>query len=611
MKPLWNHLINILLIVPFIMVLSTVFVINRELANGVVSGKYFWFYLSILAVSVTVLLSWGINRKKISLSLPDLFIILFCISGVVIPHYHHGAVTHKVVLLLLVLILYFYFRIFLLQYKWNRVVLLAFFIGTGLVESIWGLSQIYGFTASQHTLFKTTGSFFNPGPYAGYVALTLPPAFYYLLSDYRVLKGSFRCRFLPYYIRWGLSALSCTGALLILPSTLSRASWFAALAGCAVVGVCYLWGRTEFSRHKQNLLTYSKKRLFTRALPVLVLGVATVAGVYYLKKDSADGRALIWKISAGVIKEYPLGVGIGHFPGVYGDKQAEYFLLKQGSPQQQLVAGNPEYAFNEYMQICIEFGILPFLLFLLFIGSVLYRGIRHKRYAATGALVSLLVFAAMSYPFSILPFLIAGVFLAALCTSFGKTPATGRDLLKGGIALFLLLLITQVAIYNRLPQYDAYKKWKKVKVLYSAGLHKEAAREYEELYPCLEHEISFLFEYAQALSKLEEYSRSNEVLESAVKISCDPMLYNVMGKNRQALKKYEEAEQSFLKASLIVPNRLYPYYLLARLYDETEDAAKVCEMAEILHFKEPKVPSEAVYEMRREVRSMCEKYKNK
>ncbi|MCD8261334.1 MAG: O-antigen ligase family protein [Bacteroides sp.] len=553
----------------------------------------------------------GYQSEKISLSLLDLFITLFCISGVVIPHYHHGAVTHKVVLLLLVLILYFYFRIFLVQYKWNMVVLLVFFIGTGLVESIWGLSQIYGFTASQHTLFKTTGFFFNPGPYTGYVALTLPPAFYYLLSDYRILKGPFRCRFLSYYIRWGLSALSCTGALLILPSTLSRASWFAALAGCAVVGVCYLWGRTEFSRYKQNLFIYSKKRLLTRTLPALVLGVATVAGVYYLKKDSADGRALIWKISAGVIKEYPLGVGIEYFPGVYSDKQAECFRLHQGSAQQQFVAGNPEYAFNEYIQFCIEFGILPFLLFLFFTGSVLYRGIRHKRYAATGALVSLLVFAAMSYPFSILPFLIAGVFLAAVCISAGTPQCTGRDLFTGGIVLSILLVITLVTLYNRVPMYEAYKKWSKVKVLYSAGLHKEAAREYKGLYPYLEHEISFLFEYAQALSKLEEYSRSNEVLESAVKISCDPMLYNVMGKNRQALKEYEGAEQSFLKALLIVPNRLYPYYLLARLYDETGDTAKVCEIAEILHSKEPKVPSEAVHEMRSEVRSMCEKYKNK
>ncbi len=35
----------------------------------------------------------------------------------------------------------------------------------GLVEAIGGLTQLYDLAPSRHRLFKTTGSFLNPGPY--------------------------------------------------------------------------------------------------------------------------------------------------------------------------------------------------------------------------------------------------------------------------------------------------------------------------------------------------------------------------------------------------------------------------------------------------------------
>jgi hypothetical protein len=44
-----NQLISgFLLAMPFILVFSTVFIINRELANGIVTGKYFGFYGSVV-----------------------------------------------------------------------------------------------------------------------------------------------------------------------------------------------------------------------------------------------------------------------------------------------------------------------------------------------------------------------------------------------------------------------------------------------------------------------------------------------------------------------------------------------------------------------------------
>jgi tetratricopeptide (TPR) repeat protein len=87
------------------------------------------------------------------------------------------------------------------------------------------------------------------------------------------------------------------------------------------------------------------------------------------------------------------------------------------------------------------------------------------------------------------------------------------------------------------------------------------------------------------------------------------MLYNVTGKNHQALKRYAEAEQCFLKAANIVPSRLYPWYLLANLYVETGETEKARETARIVLTKEPKEQSTAVREMREKMKNIIQETK--
>jgi len=64
------------------------------------------------------------------------------------------------------------------------------------------------------------------------------------------------------------------------------------------------------------------------------------------------------------------------------------------------------------------------------------------------------------------------------------------------------------------------------------------------------------------------------------------------------------AEKSFRKSVLIVPNRLYPYYLLMKMIVEIGDKEKALVNAQIVLTKEPKVQSTAIKEMRQEARRM-------
>ena len=59
----------------------------------------------------------------------------------------------------------------------------------GGIEAVWGLRQLYGYAVSNHSLYVLTGSFFNPGPYSGYLAMILPVCLHQWLTK----RGEILC----------------------------------------------------------------------------------------------------------------------------------------------------------------------------------------------------------------------------------------------------------------------------------------------------------------------------------------------------------------------------------------------------------------------------------
>ena len=89
-------------------------------------------------------------------------------------------------------------------------------------------------------------------------------------------------------------------------------------------------------------------------------------------------------------------------------------------------------------------------------------------------------------------------------------------------------------------------------------------------------------------------------------ISSDPMFWNIAGRNYEMLGDVAAAELAYLHAHRMIPDRVYPLYLLAKLYladGQTEKAfATACRV--IAH--KPKVESVQTREMQAELRKLLE-----
>ena len=119
-----------------------------------------------------------------------------------------------------------------------------------------------------------------------------------------------------------------------------------------------------------------------------------------------------------------------------------------------------------------------------------------------------------------------------------------------------------------------------------------------------------MFERAHSLLQAGEWEASTKLLKETKQISSDAMILNIIGKNSQALGYYEEAEEWFIRSTHRLPNRIYPYYLLAKLYAECSDifAREKLEWAvKMVLEKEAKVESTAVKQMREEVMVLLDK----
>lgn len=180
------------------------------------------------------------------------------------------------------------------------------------------------------------------------------------------------------------------------------------------------------------------------------------------------------------------------------------------------------------------------------------------------------------------------------------------------IILLPVVVAGLTASVNRYGMYSArtraVRQWMPVRVLYHSGAFKAVAEEYGKLYDKMSWHKDFCFEYGRALYKTGSYGKAEEVLLKSMTVSGDPMILNILGRNAHESGEYGKAEMYLLRSTRRLPERVYPHYLLVKLYAEPGyfDRVKLVREAEYVLNAEPKVNSTAIREMRQEVKKILE-----
>ncbi|MBQ7156406.1 MAG: O-antigen ligase family protein [Bacteroidaceae bacterium] len=445
----------------------------------------------------------------------------------------------------------------------------------GSVEAVMGLMQMMNGT-SRHHLYVLTGSFLNPGPYSAYLMMGGVMGTAWLRSG--VLKCDFvvrllgNCKLAEWLTLRNLVLSLTLLMLVVLPSTWSRA---------AIVGVvvCVLLIFHD--------LAWKYRYWLAGAFAVVIVGL------YFVKQGSADGRMMTWQASLRTWSHVPwLGVGVGGFCHATAEGYCE-MLAKSDVSCDFASAGVAEYPCNEFLKVLVEQGVVGAVLCVVTVAVAMFRLFVGCRVLFWG-MCSMILFSMFSYPMSMLPYCVIVIMVIAWNES-GKN-----------IGVFLRcnrIMTTFVAIVvagggcwlahevGRRHEIDSECR------LFSGMRNAAFINDYYELMPEETDNPQFLFDFGTVLREQKRYSDSNAVMRMGTRVSADPMFYVVMGNNYADMEEPDEAGMCYMKASGVMPNRLYPLYKLMMMYNDLGDREKTLYTAQRIIESMPKIPSKATRRM--------------
>ncbi len=449
---------------------------------------------------------------------------------------------------------------------WSSVIILSC-----CLQALYGILQFAGLLPSP-SLYPVAGSFDNPAGFASCLCMGLPFAGFLGKSPHRSI-----C-----YAAW--TAVSIMAVAVVLSE--SRAG----MVSIGAVAIVCLWRRL-----------HGKYRWGRYVLLILLL--CLFVGGYWMKKDSADGRLLIWRCSLNMAMDAPLlGHGLNSFEAHYMDYQAAYFEEHGQQSRFALLADNVKQPFNEYLHVWLNFGIAGLAVLAVLIGWLVHCYRRHpnreKRIAAC-VLLSVGTFSLFSYPFTY-PF----TWIAVLWCIWvlAREPLQHLfGLSKVRYAVCAVALVGSLGgVYLWTERVRAELAWNKASNLALMGKYKKAMPEYQRLAASFADNPYFLYNYAAILQEGRQYAESQRIALRCRRHWADYDLELILGENYQRLQQSEQAVVCYRRASLMCPSRFLPLYRLLHLYEENGDRERMEAVAREMMAKPIKIKTPTVLMMRRE-----------
>ncbi|MDR0574022.1 MAG: O-antigen ligase family protein [Tannerella sp.] len=406
-----------------------------------------------------------------------------------------------------------------------------------LLQAVYGILQYVNMFPAVNG-FRVTGSFDNPAGFAASLCAGFPFLLYFVFSEKLWKRYT-----------------AITTVIVIVAAIVLSASRAGVISLIAVGLAAFFYKIKIVAKWKWTIIT--------------VLLSVSLSGLYFLKKDSADGRLLIWRCSLEMVKDKPLfGHGYGGFKAGYMNYQAEYFEHHPDS-KYTILADNVNRPFNEYLLLLVNSGLFG-LMVLILVFYRLWQIFKYNRsktlfdYISYLCLLSIAVFALFSYPLTY-PFVWV-VGLSSIANLFYPLWRTQKRFLFD--LRLIIILAVPVAGYLTYDRMRAEMKWCDIAHKSLRGRTEQMLPEYKLLYDKLKCNELFLYNYAAELNVVGQYEKSLTIAQECERLWADYDLQMLMADNYRQMQRYKDAEQHYKKASLMCPVKFMPLYELAKLYVE-------------------------------------------
>lgn len=600
--------IDILILIIFsILLMITPLIISNEILVGVMTMKYIYFNV-IQAIIIVVGFFYWLNLRQAHFFLTRIDVVFTLFLSYCIIHYYstQRPESLKFIAFSGMLPLYWIIKQTIANNKDNRyiiIVIISVILLVANIQIIWIYLQWSGKLNSFNMYHSITGSFSNPSPMSIYLSLHLPLA----LALYIYIPKSDNNIELSAKI---LSVITIIFICLILPITKSRTSWIIAILGIGLV----IFFLPKVHNYIYRFMNSPTKRLsFGSAL----IGIMILGGIilYNFKKDSADGRLLIWKVGLSMTKDNLLfGKGFDAVPREYDKYQALYFASGNANSTEIALADQLGSVFNDYIHIMVEFGLLGLCLFLFLLIILIKHYFKEKTIIEQGVTVSAILFfiaALFTYPLQTLPILL--LFVVCIAIASGMEQGQRVYLFPFNLNSFktVSLIVSTFWLINVMKEQIRF--YRAFEFAYDGIVWHLGKENYQQSLISYEKSLSelplngwIMMQYGKALAQTKQHKKSIEVLTKAKEMITDTSLYRSLGDSYCYFKNYDEAEKCYRLAINIVPNKFSTRSHLANLFLMKHDTIQAKKIAlEILNLP-IKIPSQRITSIRKEMKNILD-----
>ena len=441
-----------------------------------------------------------------------------------------------------------------------------------------------------HSLFNLCGTTSGRVELAMCIAMCIPLILFEFInpktgSNKKIVGHIYRILILPCFL---LSV-----ALLILSE--SRTSWLASIVGC-----CYV----VYVKLTKRDITIKPWQKFV----IITFFCIGSIGLYYLRPNSANGRILIWKVATKEIihGNITLVPRQGNFSTFIGEAQEGYFSKVERSTEEKMLAGAPNYAYNEFLQIFVEWGLVATIVLLcsvIYVCVKLYLSRTLYKTPLVGSLISLAIISFFSYPLRCT----TSLFVILIIITISVVLLIKRPCVRKCLLFVLIPFLSCCFIWRYRHDFITQKAIAQCRQIDLVCTYDNSAKYlpcYQRLRHILEKNPEYMLAYAKALYDSEKYELAIRWLHKAQLVSGDPVLHLVEGKCRQKERQIIKAEKLYKKAYYRIPHKIYPLYLLMNLYLEQQNFYQAKEIAEKIIRTKPKIKSVEFYFIQNEAKIM-------